>query len=85
MKNEKNVNDNSTNDQEKKPENINKREIWEFIKKLILFIALAIVSTCAPALQGIFINMFGMSIEVSQMSTAFIQSGVSLGFIHSNI
>ena len=91
----KNINENVDNinenieieEKENTTENahVTKREIFDFLKKLILFAVLALVSSFAPTLQGIFMNMFGITAEISGVATACIQAGVATTFLHSNI
>ena len=72
-----------TNDATNK--DVSKREIWEFIKKLILFAVLALVSSFAPALQGLFVNMFDMSISAGSAVTGMVQAGVATAFLSHTI
>lgn len=64
---------------------VSKREIWEFVKKLILFAVLALVSSFAPALQGLFVNMFDMSISAGSAVTGMVQAGVATAFLSHTI
>lgn len=64
---------------------VSKREIWEFIKKLILFAVLALVSSFAPALQGLFVNIFDMSISAGSAVTGMVQAGVATAFLSHTI